>query len=116
MAPEQEAGGEVDARSDIFALGACMYEALVGEPPPPTPSGLWVASPLPGQQDQPAASVRDGAADRKGSKYIPPAWQVVIERAMSPLPRDRYPDARSLAQALRELGAGLGASEASSSR
>ncbi len=113
MAPEQETGGDVDARSDIFALGACIYEALVGEPPPAVPSGLWVASPPPGM-----TAARPDSGIRKAAALIPVTWQAVLERAMSPLPRDRYPDARAFAQALRELGAGLkgGGSEASSSR
>jgi eukaryotic-like serine/threonine-protein kinase len=33
MAPEQIEGGEVDARTDVFALGVLMYEALVGHLP-----------------------------------------------------------------------------------
>ena len=33
MSPEQAKGQEVDKRSDIWAFGCCLYEALVGAPP-----------------------------------------------------------------------------------
>jgi hypothetical protein len=113
MSPEQETGGEIDARSDIFALGACIYESLVGEPPPPTPSGLWVASPAPGVG---APRSSDSALNKAGN-LIPPPWRPVLERAMAPLPRDRYSDARAFGQALRELGATMtGSGGALSSR
>jgi hypothetical protein len=97
MSPEQESGGEVDARSDIFALGAVLFECLVGEPPPPTPSGLWRSG---------AVQASGGPADsgvHKAGKLIPPAWKAVIGRAMAPVPGDRFQDARSFAQALRGL-------------
>ena len=91
MSPEQEAGGEVDARSDLFVLGATMFECLAGEPPPPTPSGLFLSS------GTPADGVPVGIA-----RKIPPHWQAIIEGAMAPDPKHRFPDARALSAALRE--------------
>jgi serine/threonine-protein kinase len=98
MSPEQESGGEVDARSDIFALGAVLYECLVGEPPPPTPSGLWRSGAVYGT----GGAVADSGLHKAG-KLIPQVWKTVIGRAMAPSPQDRFQDARAFAQALRTL-------------
>jgi tRNA A-37 threonylcarbamoyl transferase component Bud32 len=109
MSPEQESGGEVDARSDIFALGAVLYECLVGEPPPPTPSGPWMASPAPGR------NVHRFESGTHRLERIPPAWQALLEHAMAPAPRDRYQDARAVVAALREVEAAMSEVSASSS-
>jgi serine/threonine-protein kinase len=98
MSPEQEIGsGEVDGRSDVFALGAVLFECLVGEPPPPmTPSGLI--------RTAEASAVRLDSGTHRANAHVPPEWRAIIEKAMAVKPEDRYPDARAFAQALRRIG------------
>jgi len=95
MSPEQEAGNsEIDGRSDLFALGAMLFECLVGEPPPPrSPSGLVRMGE--------SVAVRFDSGTQRASSFVPPAWRVIIEKAMQVNPADRYQDARSFAHDLR---------------
>jgi serine/threonine-protein kinase len=93
MSPEQESGGHIDARSDIFAMGAVLYECLTGEPPPTAPGELWKhPSVAPGVSDSGVQTV-----------VIPPAWKAIISRAVAPNPDNRFQDARTFGAALRAL-------------
>ncbi|MDB4935786.1 MAG: serine/threonine protein kinase [Labilithrix sp.] len=140
MSPEQESGGEVDARSDVYAIGAVLYECLVGEPPPPSPSDMWTAGkrgpssvglrlPLDAVDD---ARVRAASADsgvHPASRRMPSAapaaleapvdvpdgWRVIVERALAKKPEDRFQDARSLLGAIRSLRSEAASAPAASS-
>jgi hypothetical protein len=105
MSPEQEMGsGEIDGRSDVFALGAVLFECLVGEPPPPrSPSGLIPTGEF--------SALRLDSGIHKAASFVPSEWRVVIERAMAIKPEDRYQDARAFSQALRAVREGIAKAE-----
>jgi serine/threonine-protein kinase len=108
MSPEQETGGVIDARSDMFALGATVYECLVGDPPPPmAPSGVLRTHPSPAQ----AVMSRFDWTNPKVAALVGPGWRAVIERAMATAPDDRFQDGRSFANAVRELRGDLATSK-----
>jgi len=90
-APERLAGGEISPRSDVWALGAVLYEMLTGVPAVTAtdPVGALAAS-------QAAPSTLDG---------VPPYLASVIAQAMATDPADRYPDAVALRDALAADGA-----------
>lgn len=99
MAPEQEAGADVDARADLYSLGATFYECLVGEPPNADATGkLQAVTP-----ERSAAAVGSGV--HKSAQSLPPEWHEVLGRCLARSPDDRFQDARSLARALRALRA-----------
>jgi serine/threonine-protein kinase len=90
-APERLAGGDISPRSDVWALGAVLYEMLTGVPAVTAtdPVGALAAS-------QAAPATLDG---------VPPYLASVIGRAMATDPADRYPDAVALRDALAADGA-----------
>ena len=95
MSPEQEQGQEIDQRSDLYGVGGVLYECLTGFAPPMKSSQLWA------REDQEADSE---SGVQRALRAIPPEYLVLIEKAMAPLPRDRFSDARALRDALLELG------------
>jgi serine/threonine-protein kinase len=108
MSPEQESGaGEVDGRSDLFALGAMLYECLVGDPPPPRTS----SGPVPTREE---AAIRFDSGTQKSASFVPPVWRGIIEKAMQLSPAERFQDARSFAAALRVAREQIAGAEASS--
>jgi hypothetical protein len=95
MSPEQEQGLEIDARSDLFALGSILFECLTGRPPPMTSAEF---------RNEQRGPVVDSTV-QLAFREIPERWRVVVERATDPVPRHRYPDARAMKDALLELSA-----------
>ncbi|MCO5172119.1 MAG: serine/threonine protein kinase [Planctomycetes bacterium] len=98
MAPEQALGlRDVDARSDVYGLGAVLYAGLVGHEPFP---GAGVAEVLERvvKEEPPRPS--------RLRPDVPPALEAVVLRAMAKAPDDRFPSAEALADALRAARGG----------
>jgi len=93
MAPEQRAGGDVDARADLFSVGVMLYEAATGR----VPLGAF----------PPASRIARGFSR---------AFDRVIERLLAPDPEERFASAEEAKRALvaslrppRRLFVGVGA-------
>src|SRR5215470_15549557 len=86
MAPEQALGKnqEVDQRSDVFALGAIVYEMLSGRPAFGGQTLPEVVFKVVYEEPEPLAKVVPGG--------VPPVVTSSIKRALAKDPADRYPD------------------------
>jgi predicted Ser/Thr protein kinase len=94
MAPEQASGGEVDARSDVYALGIVLYEMVTGCLPFEAEDGITMV--LKKLQESPPPPSRFKAD-------LPAKVEHVILKAMAFKPEDRYQSALEMTEALREL-------------
>ena len=91
MSPEQVRGEPIDGRSDLFGLGAMLYEMLTGAPPFQSDSIASISYKLVHvEPDRLAAAGRD----------IPSALEPVVRRALEKDPARRYPSGGELAAAL----------------
>jgi tetratricopeptide (TPR) repeat protein len=93
MSPEQATGGEVDARSDIWALGAILYEMLTGVRAFSGDNPTAIMFAILSHEVPPAAELRADAPDD---------LQRVIRRCLQKDPERRY---RQIGELLVDLGA-----------
>lgn len=100
MSPEQATGArEVDFRTDIYALGAVLYEMLTGEPPFTGRNVQAVVARSLTETPRPLSASRAG---------LPVGLEALVAKALSKSPADRQPDAGTLADALGTVATGAG--------
>ena len=93
MSPEQAMGERaVDARSDIYALGAVTYEMLTGDPPFTGTTVQAIIAKALTERPVPPSTVRD---------TVPPGVEQAVLRALAKLPADRFANAAEFVAALR---------------
>ncbi len=89
MSPEQGKGMKnIDRQSDVYALGAMLFEMLTGRPPyeSDTPTGQIIQH------------ITDPVPDvRAANPTLPEDCQGIIAQAMAKQPADRYPSVAALA-------------------
>ena len=90
VAPEQIAGGALDARVDVYSLGCVLFEALTGQVPYPRDSDVAKMYAHLHDPPKPVSGLTPG---------VPGDFDGVIERALAKEPDDRFPSAGDLGRA-----------------
>ena len=97
MSPEQIRGQALDARSDVYGLGATLYSMLTGAPP-------FAASGLVELAVKVIQEAPDAPSKRRPG--VPAALDEVCLRCLSKSPDDRYNDAGALERDLERIAGG----------
>jgi len=97
MSPEQISGQKVDIRSDIFSLGAVLYESLTGEKPFSGENTATLAYKI---------VQTDPVPPRVLNLHIPPALGAIITKAMAKDPSQRFQTPAEMLQELKLITAG----------
>jgi eukaryotic-like serine/threonine-protein kinase len=96
MSPEQATGDRViDARSDIYSLGAMTYEMLTGEPPHTGNTSQAVIARMLTEKPRPIRTTRAA---------VPEYVEATVQRALEKLPADRFASVKEYAEGLQGRG------------
>lgn len=96
MSPEQIRGDEVDARSDLYSLGAMMFETLTGQ-------HLFEGSTAVGVLTKHLTTEPDAPSMRAPKMGIDPRVDALFKKAVAKDPAKRFQTAVELAQAIEEV-------------
>jgi eukaryotic-like serine/threonine-protein kinase len=91
LAPEQARGDPVDARTDVYALGALLFELVTGRPPFTADEPLGIVH----------QHLHDAPPDPRALAPVGDALAGAMLRALAKDPDQRYPDPRDLVAAAR---------------
>ena len=94
MAPEQIQGNDIDTRTDIYALGAIIYEMIAGAP---AHTGSTLGEML--------MAVVHKAAPELPEDLCPPHLAEAIKHAMKKAPKDRFQNVEDMAKAFDDMPA-----------
>ena len=92
-APEQTAGGSVDARTDIYSLGIVTYELLIGAPP-------FAGPPNEIRNQQHSTPV---PSPRSKDSRVPDDLEELVRRSTARLPEDRFQSCEEIVRLLAEV-------------
>ncbi len=93
MSPEQAMGGEIDGRSDLFSVGAVLYEMLSGKRAFQGNSSVSLAMEIVQRDPAPLATV---------APATPGGVQFIVGKLLAKAPSQRFADGRQLAEAMRK--------------
>jgi len=108
MSPEQARGTTIDTRSDVWGLGALLYDLLTGHPPFDARDSS-VAAHIDRLLHDTAPAVGARASETHGPEFaatLPPATDSVLRKALANEPDRRYRSAAEFADELRRLVTG----------
>jgi serine/threonine-protein kinase len=89
--PEQAGGAEPTARSDVFALGAVLFELLASEPL------------VRGDREELVFGRYDARPSARGAKDVPAELDEIVVRATAYEPAERYQSAREMSDAIESF-------------
>ncbi len=93
MSPEQAQGSPVDHRADLWSLGVCLYEMIVGHVPFRSDEEVAIVYQLVNEDPAPPSTVR---------AEVPASLDRIVQRALEKKPDDRYPSADEMLLDLKD--------------